>query len=352
MPTLKELSEKTGYSPATISRILTGDPDFAVTPEARRRVLEEAGNLNYAATKSRRGRTPKSLLQVGIAGMLTPEQRLEDPYYLYLHDEVERTCRENRFAVITLDSQNEDFSLPEEAGVDGIVAVGIFSPGQIEGLYALSPNLVFLDSSPDEGRSDSVVLNYRLGITQALEHLLALGHQRIAFVGPTWKLDDWKRPAPEERRRLFLEMMARHGQESPTLIEAPMDARETYEAVSSFLRGRQVIPTALLCANEENAIGAAGALRNLGLSIPGDISLVSFNDTPLSQLLEPPLTSVAAHPAEMAHAAVHLLSQRCPLPGKKPLRTLPQKVIVPATLVIRESTAPPAEERKQMNEHL
>ena len=67
MATLKELADCTGYSPATISRILNGDPSLSVTPEARRKVLEEAGRLNYSATRSRRGRTPKGLLRVGVA---------------------------------------------------------------------------------------------------------------------------------------------------------------------------------------------------------------------------------------------------------------------------------------------
>ena len=57
--TLKELADRTGYSQTTISRILSGDPTLSVTPEARRRVLEEAGRLNYAATRSRRGRAPR-----------------------------------------------------------------------------------------------------------------------------------------------------------------------------------------------------------------------------------------------------------------------------------------------------
>ena len=73
MATLRELAERTGYSPATISRILTGDPALAVSEEARKRVLEEAGRLNYAATKSRRGRSPKHLLRVAVAEMLTPD---------------------------------------------------------------------------------------------------------------------------------------------------------------------------------------------------------------------------------------------------------------------------------------
>ena len=75
MATLKELADRTGYSTATISRILSGDPSLSVTPEARRKVLEEAGRLNYTATRSRRGRAPKVRLRLGLAEMLTPEQQ-------------------------------------------------------------------------------------------------------------------------------------------------------------------------------------------------------------------------------------------------------------------------------------
>ncbi|SBW10912.1 Sugar-binding domain protein [uncultured Eubacteriales bacterium] len=354
MATLKELSDRTGYSPATISRILTADPSLAVTPEARQRVLEEAGKLNYAATKSRRGRAPKRLLRVGVAEMLNPAQRLEDPYYLYLRGGVERACADSRFAFLPMERQGEKFSLPEGEEVDGIVAIGIFTPEEIEGLYALCPVLVFLDSSPDEARSDSVVLNYRLGITQALDYLEELGHSEIAFVGPSWKLDDWKRPAPEERRRLFLELMARRGRKDPILIEAPMDARKSARAVAEFFCYCALRPTALICANEENAIGAFRALREGGLRVPEDISLISFNDTPLSQLIEPPLTSVSTHLEEMARTAVRLLAQRVGVEGKRAERALPQKTIVPTTLVPRASAAPPhgAEERKESNDHL
>ena len=102
MATLRELAERTGYSPATISRILTGDPALAVSEEARKRVLEEAGRLNYAATKSRRGRSPKHLLRVAVAEMLTPAQQLRDPFYLYLRGYVEQACLDQKYAFLPL----------------------------------------------------------------------------------------------------------------------------------------------------------------------------------------------------------------------------------------------------------
>ena len=112
MATLKELSDRTGYSPATISRILTGDPSLAVSEEARKRVLEEAGRLNYTQTKSRRGRTPKGVLRVGIAEMLSPVQQLDDPYYLYLSGFVRQRCLDKRYTSVALENRGSEFVVP------------------------------------------------------------------------------------------------------------------------------------------------------------------------------------------------------------------------------------------------
>ena len=84
------------------------------------------------------------------------------------------------------------------------------------------------------------------------------------------------------------------------------------------------------------------ALEEAGLSIPEDVSLVSFNDTPLSELVTPALTSVSTHVEEMSRTAVRLLAERARVPGRPPVRTLPVKVVVPPSLVCRESVGVPA----------
>ncbi|MGI5962504.1 MAG: LacI family DNA-binding transcriptional regulator [Lawsonibacter sp.] len=339
MATLKELAERTGYAPATISRILSGDPSLSVTPEARRKVLEEAGRLNYSATRSRRGRTPKGILRVGVAEMLTPAQQLDDPYYLYLSGFVRQGCLDKKYTCIPLESRGEGFRAPTGEGLDGIVAIGVFSPPQIEALAELSPNVVFLDSSPFETRFDSVVLGYELGISLALEHLMGLGHRRIGFIGPSYKLDDRRQRALEVRRQCFTRRMQEWGLlEEELLLECPMEAEATAQAVGTFLSTGAIPPTAFLCANEEGAIGALRALGEAGLSVPEAVSVVSFNDTPRSALVEPPLTSVSTHVEEMARTALRLLGERVRLAGREPVRTLPLKVVVPPSLVVRSSS--------------
>ena len=341
MATLKEISDRTGYSAATISRILTGDPSLSVSEEARRRVLEEAGRLNYMATRSRRGRAPKSLLRVGIAEMLTPAQQLDDPYYLYLSGFVRQGCLDRKFTCVQLESGPGSFSVPEGEPLDGIVAVGLFTPPELYSLASLSPNVVFLDSSPWENRFDSVTINYSLGIELALDHLLTLGHSKIGFIGPIWKFDDRRQRARDVRRLLFVDMMEKRSLLNPRyLIDCVMEPDATAAAVRAALAEGRDLPTAFLTANEENAIGAVWALREAGLAVPGDISVVSFNDTPRSSLVDPPLTSVSTHVDEMARTALRLLAERAAAPGKEPTRTRPLKVVVPPTIVVRDSTGP------------
>lgn len=342
MATLKELADRTGYSPATISRILTGDPALAVSAEARKRVLEEAGRLNYTATRSRRGRTPKGVLRVGLAEMLTPAQQLDDPFYLYLSGFVRQACLDRRFTCVPLEGRGDQFLPPDSGGMDAIVAIGLFTPGQVQCLGALSQNVVFVDSSPMESLHDSVVLNYPLGISLALDHLIGLGHRWICFAGPAFKLDDHRQTAPEVRRQLFVQLARARGLDrGATLLDCPMEVEGAARGVAALLARGGRLPTALLCANEEIAIGAVCALREGGVRVPQDVSVLSFNDTPRSALIDPPLTSVSTHVEEMARTALRLLAERCAAPGKESVRALPLKVVVPPALTLRDSTAAP-----------
>lgn len=341
MATLKEIAQRTGYSPATISRILSGDPQLSVTPEARRKVLEEAGRLNYSQTKSRRGRTPKGVLRVGIAEMLSPAQQLEDPYYLYLSGFVRQRCLDKRYTAVPLENRGSEFVVPTGGErLDGIVAIGLFEPEQIRSLACLAPNLVFVDSSPQESEHDSVVLNHSLGISLALEHLEKLGHQKIGFIGPEWKFDDRRQRALEARRKWFVEHMRQAGKlREDWLLECPMHTDEAAQAVEEFLSQGGERPTAFIAANEEVAIGAVRAMHKLGISVPEEISVVSFNNTPRSALVDPPLTSISAHVEQMAATALDLLRSRVPLPGREAERTIPLKVVVPPTMIERKSTS-------------
>lgn len=349
MVTLRQISEITGFSPTTISRVLNNDPSMSVTEATRSKILEAAGKLQYKTrqnnAKCRPRRTGRGNRHIAIAEMLSLTEQLWDPYYLFLKNYAAQTCIENGADVTYLISEGESYRWPERP-IDGILAIGIFTEAQVNNLAAACSNLVFLDSSPDEEKYDAVVPNLTLGVRQALDYLTQRGHRRIGFLGPRCKLDEKKRAAPEVRRQRYVAYMKEHGLFQPDLL---LDAEEgdfnVWDIMGKRLRRAKPFPTALVAYNEETALAAVGALRAAGLGVPGDVSVMSFNDTPLSQLSEPPLTSICAHVEAMSERAVKLLLDRINTPSE-----LPCKIILPTSVVERGSTAAAASSEKDKQE--
>ena len=193
------------------------------------------------------------------------------------------------------------------------------------------------------------MLNFELGMKQALDYLRELGHSRIGFIGPKRLGDETKRIVREPRRRYYEHYMRERGLfHSDLVIEAPMRDRMIAENEFSMrLRTMEqdMLPTAVVTVNEECAIGAIHALRNMQIQVPSDISIVSFNDTVMSSVVEPPLTSVSPHLDYMAATAVQLVMQRASTPAHQPERRYPQKIVIPPALVRRGSTAPYVEKK-------
>ena len=178
-------------------------------------------------------------------------------------------------------------------------------------MASLSDNLVFLDSAPDELHFDSVVLNFQLGVEQAVDYFLEHGHRGNRISGALPEAGSEEAPGPGSSPGDFYPLYEAEGS-LPSGIHAEMASPMTASASRKYLEERIAaggpMPTAILTANEEAAIGAAGALRSCQMSIPRDLSIISFNDTPLSALTDPPLTSVSTHVEAMSATAVDLLT--------------------------------------------
>lgn len=336
MATLKELSEYTGFSITTISRVLNNDPTMNVSDATRSKILQAAGELQYKKPNIKPRVIKENNMCFAVAEMLSPAEQLEDPYYLYLKNHAAQRMQDMGCVMVQTIFSDLKYEIVGTEKINGVLAIGIFSETQIEALQTLSKNIVFLDSSPDELKFDSVVLNYRLGVEQAVDVLISAGHTKIGFIGPDRKLDQRKRPAPEVRRQYFIDYMKAKGLfNEDLLLEAKMTAKEAHDRVTKHLKSDKEMPTAIITANEEAAFGAMRAFREAGIKVPKDISIISFNDTPLSQLTEPPLTSISTHVEAMSQTAVDLLIMR----AKEQERTIPLKIVVPSSLVERESVS-------------
>lgn len=343
MATLKDLSEYTGYSIATISRILNSDPSMSASEETRKKVLEAADLLNYAATKSRKGRNLKTVLSLGIA-ISCPHPRIQEYYERLWRSSIGRVCRDMKIEPIDIFFNEGGDLVCGPSEIDGIFAIGVFQDAQIEKMFRLSRNVVFLDTSPDELHCDAVVINCHAGVAQLMEHLTSYGHTHIGYIGPCiGQYCLTRRITYELLYGIYMDAMQICGL-APYIwsLDVGIDAQETCQALLAYARNGGELPTALFTVTEENAVGVLAALKELDIPVPEGISVIAFSNAAQLPRIIPALTTIHVQAEEMCRAAVRLIGQHT-TPGHMPseLRATPHKVMIPPTLITRESVAQP-----------
>jgi LacI family transcriptional regulator len=194
--------------------------------------------------------------------------------------------------------------------------------------------LVFVDAGPDLPNIRVLKVDYGEGIRQGVQHLAALGHRRIAFISGPLRLR-----SAVARRDAFLKSMSELGLTVPDehLVEGSHTMEGGITAMESLIALAE-LPTAVMCSNDLTAIGALHALYRTTLKVPGDISVVGFDDIHLAQFMLPPLTTVQMSCMDLATAAVEAL--RAGIERDHPLAAKTEWHI-PTRLVVRQSSAFP-----------
>ncbi|MEV0378640.1 LacI family DNA-binding transcriptional regulator [Nonomuraea sp. NPDC050643] len=295
--TIREVAQATGLSPAAVSYALRG---LQVSEETMERVRAAAAELGYEADPIARalasGRT-------GMIGLLCGS--LEDLWQQSLAVGIGRGLREkDRYALI-LDAVGDDTrerALAQQLRdqrVDGLIVQPInpaaaFWPELCESV----PVVAIGDSIA--GTAGEVVFDNRRGVTLALEHLQALGHHSITVLTPT-RDSTPDRPADvhvtAEADRLGLDI---------ELASAPHSLAGATSAAHELLTGEK--PSAVFCFSDSIAYGVYAAAQDLGLSIPDDVSVMGYDDHPMSGLLNPGLTTVDWDIDGIVRAAVRLIT--------------------------------------------
>lgn len=338
MATLKDIAAATGISVSTISRVLNQDGSISVTPQTQQKIFDAAKALGYTPVRSRsKGGTAHTALRMGIAQMFESRQVLQDPYYLYLKNALEQVCFARGMETTPLFRDDQGRFLPQgDRPLDGIFAIGSFTQQEILSFQSLTPHIVFLDAAPDDERYFSVVPNFQLGLRQALTHLIQAGHRRIAFLGSHFTLQAAHDLTLDPRLYYFRTILQEQELYCPALaLDCAMDAPSAYGALRQALTQWDARPTALFLSSDAMVQGVLRALDEVGLSIPRDMSVIAFNDTPLSQNAVPPLTSIRVLQQELAVAAV--TSMQLSRSGAR----YPFKTVVPCVYIDRGSVCPP-----------
>ncbi len=331
--TLKELGRLAGVHPSTVARVLNDDPRQRVSEQVRRRILALADEHGYQPNHLARSlRTKRS----HVIGTLIPD--ISNPFFAMLFRGIEDALAKREYSVI-LANTDDEFSR-EERGiamlqgrqVDGLIlATARRQDTAIQRLEAERFPFVLVNRHSDPVTANAVVPDDRHGAIAAVEHLVKLGHRRIAHIAGSDEMSTghWRRTGYEEALRLHDLPV-----DPDLLVEGSYRESGGYEAMQKLLALPEP-PTAVFAVNDLAAAGALRVAREADLDVPRDLSIVGFNDLSAAAHTTPALTTLHLPLHAMGVAAAERLLAR--LDGGL-LPTEPD--VIPVSLIVRDSTGP------------
>ena len=331
-PTIYDVARLAGVSTATVSRALNGTGQIA--PATRAAIDAAVEQLGYQTNTVARSLVTKSTETIAL---LLPD--ITNPFYAALVSGIQQRALETGHTMLLCttegDPEREEqyLTLLRAKQVDGVLVDGLVLPPERIALFVREGlPIVCLDRDVDSAAVPLVQVDNRLGARMATEHLLSLGHTRIAHV----------QGAPDlgisvERVQGYREALADAGISfDPQLLAIGSFTEEGgYEAARSLLETPGF--TAVFAANDLSAIGVINAIVESGRRVPTDVSIVGFDDLRLSRFTTPPLTTIHQPAREIAELATQLLLE---LASGREVRQL--RHLLEPSLVVRSSTAAPS----------
>jgi LacI family transcriptional regulator len=329
--TLSEVAKLAGVSPITASRAIRGVG--YVSEAARLRIMEAAAELNYTPDPvARRMRGEKSKL-IGVF--------VNNYGSLVLHELIKAISDEARrlgYDLIVFNAERFDRPGRMETSdmlsklCDGLLLLlPNHSDGYLDVIEKQGFPCVLVNFDAREMNLPVVVAENRIGARTGVEHLLGLGHRRIGFIAGTAGTGQ-----SAERQEGYNEALKAAGvAPDPALIAEGAFMQAGGYAATERLLALPERPTAIFCANDEMAFGAIDAISSKGLSVPGDISVMGFDDIATSRFVYPTLTTIGQPFVQMAARAVsevvHIIQGGDVKPGK---------IAFPTEFILRNSTGP------------
>jgi DNA-binding LacI/PurR family transcriptional regulator len=326
---MTDVARAAAVSHQTVSRVLNGHPN--VRPATRERVLAAIEQLGYRPNLAARALASGRSKQLGLVTLNT--MLLGPIATLYA---VEQAARSSGYSVSitsvrSIDRQSLSESV-ERLLQQAVAGVIIIAPvvSRDSALDALPPELpaVVVEADPESAIS-AVTVDSRLGASLATRHLLELGHRTVFHIsGPQDFIEAQQRIAG------WRQTLEQAGSPVPEVILGDWSAQAGYDAGHVLAELPDV--TAVFAANDNTALGLLRALSEHGRSVPGDISVVGFDDIAEAGFFTPPLTSVRQDFAEMGRRTVELLLRQIETGARSV-----EHITLPPELVLRESTASP-----------
>jgi DNA-binding LacI/PurR family transcriptional regulator len=334
--TIQDVARAAGVAASTVSRYLNGQ--LRVSPATEAKLLEAVSDLGYVPNAQARNLARR---RSGVIGFVVPE--ISNPYFGAIADYVvEAAERHGRLVLLCSHRsqavrQSSYIELLASGAIDGMMYLGSFRSNERLATAIAGGLPVVVVDEPIAGLPPvpTVVMDDYAGGYQATSYLAALGHRRIAFVSGPSELG-----SVQERYRGYLDALAKAGIDASGQVSLAGQFTEQFgmSALSHLIAAPRP-PTAAFVASDYIALGVLSAAEAHGIRVPGDLSIVGFDDIRFSQYVRPRLTTIRSPVDRLAEVGVELLFERL-ADRDAPART----EVLPVELVIRESAAPPAGE--------
>lgn len=329
-PTIYDVARLAGVSTATVSRALNGTGQIA--PATRRAIDDAVEQLGYHPNTAARSLVTRSTQTIAV---LLPD--ITNPFYAALVSGVQERALEAGHTLLLCttesdpDREDDYLRLLRAKQVDGVLVDGlVLPPARIARFVREGLPIVCLDRDVDSTRVPLVQVNNRRGARLATEHLLSLGHRRVAHVSGTPDLG-----ISEERIAGYRDAHNAFGYnvDEELIAVGGFNEEGGYAATKELLDDVRYPFTAVFAANDLSAVGVLSALTESGLRVPQDVSVVGFDDLRLSRFTTPPLTTIHQPATEIARHATELLLD---LAAGRPVEQM--RTLLEPELVVRGST--------------
>ncbi len=336
---IKDIARKACVSHPTVSRALGGSP--LVSKKTAEKIQRIARDLGYRPSAAARSMVTRRSRTIGVV-----VTNISDPFVAGVVSGIEETADAHGFSVVLANSNAEpDREVRvvrsfEERRVDGIIVTASrVGARYVPLLSQMQVPIVLLNNQHPSRFAHSVMIANTEASWKATQHLIDLGHRRIAYLG-----DRCGSQSETERLEGYRQALKAAGLKFHRQLVTQGDGKpEAARIAMAQLLALPDPPTAVFCYNDLTALGAIRQIRDSGLHVPADISVVGFDDLYISQYMDPPLTTIRQPMAQMGRLAMETLLQIGRV-GFQPANAI-HDIKVPGELIVRASTAPPKEKQ-------
>ena len=346
--TLKDIAKKANVSVSTVSRVVNNDTTKPASKDTSEKIWEIVKELGYIPNQNARNlikgeiNSKKQTKSKAIGCIFTSKKdTYNDPFYSEIASAIQNEVSKRGY-IMAYSFSSFDMSFSALYNnittnpVDGVIVLGRFGRKTLEFLKNNFENLIYAGVNYVDSGFDEVICDGYKGAIDAIEYLIKLGHKDIGFVGEVLEKSE-AYVKNEHRFVAYRDAIKKNNisYKKEFVVSTPLEMSTAYDHMKKYLKKQEKknIPSAFFCSNDVTTIGVMKALKEFGLLIPEDVSVVGLDNIEMSSFVTPSLTTINIPKEELGRTAVKILIDKIESDRKYPLR-----IDLPFELIVRESS--------------